>query len=151
MIYNVLNTSAESDYKGCGQAWAAIKEGTPVALRYMNDFRFDITALPAWVQAARKAYPYLDEPHFKVNTISPNTLSKIKKAAIDGGHPATGPRGGRIKASSIARSANRLLLDEEQRQFGEYRKACREQLALLGEEVVSGVCSCREFIQKPYI
>ena len=143
-VYKLSGTPAESQYHGCGKAWAAVNNGQILAIRYMGDFDFDRSQLPAWAAAALSAYGALAAPLWPVDHISSPDLGRIKKAAIAAGHPEFGPRGGQIKASKIARAARELIRNAEREQFGQYRADCRAELAKLGT-VVSGMCSCYEF------
>lgn len=145
MIYSLQNTQAQNDYHGCGKAWLAIKDNTPIALRYMGAFEFNRSELPKWCQAVLDSYCIIGELNTQIDCINAFELSKIKKSAIAAGHPAVGPRGGHIKASKIANDAQRLIDDEQHRQFSEYRLASRAELAEKGD-VVSGMCSCYEFV-----
>ena len=143
--FAISNTPSEKDYLGCGKAWAAIKNNVPVALRYMGQFSFDPSTAPAWALAVFKTYCTIHEPSFRVDYISPTDLGKIKKAAVSAGYPEFGPRGGHVKASTIAREARAMLQKLEKEQFGDYRTSSRDELRKLGD-VVSGMCSCREFV-----
>lgn len=144
-VYQIQNTPAETQYHGCGKAWAAIKDGQPVAIKYMGDFQFNPEFLPGWVNAVLKEYCTIADPSTHIEYIDSFRLGKIKKAAISAGHPATGPRGGYIKASSIAREARRIIRDAEREQFSDYQTSCRLELESLGS-VISGMCSCYEFV-----
>lgn len=151
MIYSVKASPAESQYRGCGKAWVATnKNAEIVGIRYMHDFEPDFTKLPEWVQAIREAYPTIrqwDGYYSKRYCPDAARLGKLKKLAIDNGHPATGPNGGYIKASKIVQDAKAQLSKTETDQFGQYRLKCRKELAELGE-VSSGMLSCYEFIPK---
>lgn len=141
-----LGEKAEKEYNGCGKAWAAICNKEVVAIRYMS-FAIDPSEAPAWVKAVLNAYCSICEPWCNINFISPTDLGKIKKAAINAGHPEYGPRGGHIKASVIARDALKILREIEKKQFGKFRERNKTELAKMGN-VVSGMCSSREFIAK---
>lgn len=143
--YKIESTPAENDYYGCGKAWAAIKDNKIIALRYMGQFAFDPSKAPAWVKAVYDEYCIIHERSCNISYISSTDLGKIKKAAISAGHSEFGPRGGHIKASTIASEARTILQDLEKKQFGDYRNSSREELSNLGE-VKSGMCSCGEFI-----
>lgn len=141
MVYNI--SKKLKDHKGCGKAWAAIKDGEVVALRYMGDFAPEYTNVPAWVKAANKAYSL---SNCQLKYISPTHLGRIKKAAIEAGHPEKWhPRGDHIQVSYIASRAQKKLRVAEEEEFAEYRNKCRQELVELGL-VVSGECSCYEFI-----
>ncbi len=143
--FAISNTPSEKDYLGCGKAWAAIKNNVPVALRYMGQFSFDPSKAPAWVLAVYESYCTISEPSSRIDYISPTNLGKIKKAAVSAGYPEFGPRGGHVKASTIAREARSILQKLEKEQFADYRTSSRDELRKLGD-VVSGMCSCREFV-----
>lgn len=140
IVFKLQNTNAEKDYHGSGKAWAAIKDDKVVALRYMGRFALDPSKsnIPEWVKAV------FDDCRWE-GRFAPTTLAKIKKAAVAAGHPEFGPRGGSIKPSIIAREARNIIFELEREQFGEYRNSARKELSGLGE-VVSGMCSCWEFI-----
>ena len=144
IVFKLQNTNAEKDYHGSGKAWAAIKDDKVVALRYMGRFALDPSKsnIPEWVKAVFDAAA---TGVYSLETRAPTTLVKIKKAAIAAGHPEFGPRGGSIKPSIIAREARNIIFELEREQFGEYRNSARKELSGLGE-VVSGMCSCWEFI-----
>jgi hypothetical protein len=143
--FAISNTPSEKDYVGCGKAWAAIKNNVPVALRYMGQFSFDPSTAPAWALAVYESYCTISEPSSRIDYISSRELGKIKKAAVAAGYPEFGPRGGHIKASAVAREARSILQELEKEQFAEYRASSRDELRKLGD-VVSGMCSCREFV-----
>jgi len=145
--FNIYNSPANETYKGAGHAWAAIKGGRVIALEYMGEFSFDRSQLPAWILAVLEVEPGLRDHDFKVKYIPPLILSKIRRTAIDNGHAEKGPRGGIIKPSDIAKEAQNIINVMEHEQFGEFRKTCRARLSKLGF-VVSGMCSCGEFITK---
>ena len=140
IVFKLQNTNAEKDYHGSGKAWAAIKNDKVVALRYMGRFALDPSKsnIPDWVKAV------FDDCRWE-GRFAPTTLAKSKKAAVAAGHPEFGPRGGSIKPSIIAREARNIIFELEREQFGEYRNSARKELSGLGE-VVSGMCSCWEFI-----
>jgi len=144
-IFNIKDTPAEQQYRGCGKAWAAIADGQVVAIRYMGDFQAERDRLPEWVRAVIKESSAIEQPSFCLGWLSPRTLGRIKKAAVAAGHPEFGPRGGHIKASDIAREARSIALKHESEQFELHRTRSRTELAKLGR-VVSGQCSCLEFI-----
>jgi len=152
-IYKIQGTPAESQYKGAGRAWVAInKNGEIVAIKYMHDFDPNFSRLPKWIQSIRETYPLIKEWNFDYGRRSCRDgarLGKLKKIAIANGHPETGPKGGYIKASDLAKQAKNVLKELERKQFGEYRLRCRKDLAELGE-VQSGMLSCWEFIPKFY-
>jgi hypothetical protein len=143
--FAISNTPSQKDYRGCGKAWAAIKNNVPVALRYMGQFSFDPSKAPAWVLAVYESYSTIHEPSSRIDYISSRELGKIKKAAVSAGYPEFGPRGGHIKASAVAREARSILQKLEKEQFADYRNSSREELRRLGD-VASGMCSCREFV-----
>lgn len=140
MVYNIQ--TGLKDYHGLGKAWASIKDGEVIALRYMGDFAPKYKQAPEWAKAAHRAYSILK---CEIKNISPTHLALIKKAAIAAGHPNRGTRGGNIKASYIASMAQYELEKSEKEEFAEYRNNCRQELAELGE-VLSGQCSCYQFI-----
>ena len=151
MIYSVKGSPAESQYRGCGKAWVATdKNAEIVGIRYMHDFEPDFTKLPEWVQAIRDSYLTIrqwDGNYSRRFCPDAARLGKLKKIAVANGYPASGPKGGYIKASTIVQDAKTQIVETESNQFGEYRLTCRKELAELGE-VSSGMLSCYEFIPK---
>lgn len=148
MIYQLKDKPVESQYAGSGRAWAAIKDGDVVGIRYMHEFRIDRDSaeIPDWCKPMYSLYDsYMKYTLLK--DIGNHALKQIKQHAISSGHPEKGPRGGQIKATAIAIATKELWMAEEDRQFGAYREKCRSELAELGE-VVSGMCSCYEFVAK---
>lgn len=144
-IYNLTHTPAELNYSGCGKAWLALnKNDQPLAIKYMGDFSLDYTKLPKWCRAV---FAWLYDRN--TDSLSNHELGKLKKAAIVAGHPQTGIRGGHIKASTIARNAKNIIDTEQHKQFSSYRTDCKQQLSLIGE-VISGECSCYQFIKRCY-
>jgi len=141
MVYKI--SKELKDYHGLGKAWAAIKDGEVVALRYMADFAPQHKQAPEWAKAVYRAYSI---SKCNLKNISPTHLARVKKAAISAGHPERGPRGGKIRASYIASMAQHCLAQSEKEEFAEYRYKCRQELAELGT-VMSGECSCYQFIQ----
>ena len=54
-MYDMRQQPAYSQYKGCGRAWVAIKDGQIVAVRYMNDHSYYTGSSPkALARANRK-------------------------------------------------------------------------------------------------
>ena len=128
-----------------GKAWAAINNaGELVALKHMGDFEVDTSRAPAWVLAVEQQWKSLRD--VRIEHLSPTVLSRMKKSAIAAGYPACGPRGGKIKASSIAREARSILNQMEREQFEEYRARSIKKLARYGE-VVSGTCLLGKFFR----
>ena len=143
-IYNIKNEQAVADYCGCGKAWAAIKGNEVVGLRYMSKFAFDASNAPAWVKAAISACSSIEYDRFR--SLSGVELGRIKRAAVAAGHAEFGPRGGVIKASTIAAEAKAIIEAMEKEQFGQYRAAMKAELAEMGE-VASGKLSCYQFLR----
>lgn len=145
-IYQIQGSPVESQYHGCGPAWAAIKDGQVQAIRYMDDRRATpaVDRLPNWARAVLSgdAHPVV---YRFIDAVPASVLGAAKKAAIAAGHPATGPKGGYIPARRIVGEAWALYLDASREDFGAYRLRCRAELAELGE-VVSGMLSCWEFL-----
>ena len=153
-ILPIQGSPAQDQYKGCGKAWIATnKSGEVVGIRYMHDFQADWTKLPKWIQSVRETYPFISEWNLNYSgrrsCVDGARLGKLKRVAIANGHPETGPRGGYIKASELAKQVKSAIGNLEKKQFKEYRLKCRKELAELGE-VQSGMLSCYEFVPKGY-
>lgn len=143
-VIAIKGSQAESDYKGCGKVWAAIKDGKIVALRYMSDFAFNRRNLPAWVIACldRSSYLFQDGD---ISHLGGKGMADFKAAAVDAGHPEYGVKGGHIRPSVIAREAHRILSNAQRDQFESYRAKCRADMSKLGD-VVSGMASSYELV-----
>lgn len=136
-------------YRGAGRAWAAIKNNQVAGIRYMGDWHelggvaTMESRLPEWVYAMYTQSLPMSEHDLQFT--SPKKRGELKKAAIAAGHPAQGPRGGHITATSIIREAMRIAQEAEKAAFAEWREKCRAELSELGE-VVGGMCSCHQFV-----
>ena len=133
----------DRDYRGAGKAWAAVQNGQVVALRYM-DHRPEWPDKPAWVAAIQEHATGLDERCLPVCRGN-QALAKMAAAAqacADCPRPKDGERYRPTELLTMARAA---LAAAQEVSFTVHRKRCREELARHGE-VVSGMCSCTEFI-----
>ena len=134
------------DYHGCGKAWAAIKDGQVVALRYMGDCPRDWPDKPAWIAAVEQAADGLDES-FLPTAGSSKALTAIAQAASACEDCPAPPRRERYRPAELLSMARAALAAADTANFAAYRRKCREELAKLGE-VVSGECSCFEFMAR---
>lgn len=143
-VYQIQGSHADSQYEGCGRAWAAIKDGQVVAIRYMHkcNERAAVDALPAWVKAVD---PCGLDAVYRRNRPPAAVLGRCKRAAIAAGHPETGPRGGYIPATRIVNEAMAFWRAADRADFGTYRAKVRAELETMGE-VTSGMLSCWEFL-----
>jgi hypothetical protein len=94
-IIDIRNTHAESQYSGRGRAWLAMKDGHPVAIRYMAD------------------YPFAG-------------LSDINR-------------------KRWTRSASLKLREINSERYAAWRTQCRAELAMCGDEILSGTLGSFEF------
>lgn len=131
------------EYHGCGKAWVAVKGGEVVAIRYMGEGRAPLN-LPAWVQAIRKNATGLDSSMLPT-VYGSGPLSKIAAAAAATSDCPIKPKGGRYRPTELLLMARAVILAADGAAFDAYRAKCRGELAMLGE-VVSGICSCTEFV-----
>ena len=123
-----------------GRAWAAIKNGQAVAVRYMGDW--PEPSLPAWVHAMRANG--LPRTEYELEHKSGQAIAELKKVAVDAGHHAQGPRGGNIKPTDIIRQAMRIVSEAERDAFQQWREKCRAELAEVGT-VQGGWCDIAGF------
>lgn len=142
-----INTlSAVDDYRGCGAAWAALDNHNEIiALRYMSECPTDRSNQPRWVQSIARTANGLDG--LNLPTCSGSTaLSKIGKAANSCKDCPTPPRRAAYRPSELLAMARDLIESSDLDQWTAYRAKCRDELAELGR-VVSGRCSCYQFVQ----
>jgi hypothetical protein len=147
--YKLSETVLNRDYHGCGKAWAAIKNGEVIAIRYMGDdlyIRSGCENLLAWIKAVDKNCEGLDS-HFLPTVHSSKGLSKMAQAAESAGDCPQKPRGGRYRPKELLTMARAALTAAKGAAFAKHRETARAELALLGN-VISGMCSCTEFVAK---
>jgi hypothetical protein len=96
-IIDIRNTPAESQYTGCGLAWLALKDGQPVAIRYMADF----------------------------------PLARLADI------------GRKRRTTAAGRKLRHLNADR----FSAWRAQCHAELALCGDEILSGTLGSFEFCE----
>ena len=145
-VYCLTAECLEKDYHGCGKAWAAVKNGVVVALRYMGEDHtgdWPQSAVPAWAEAVRRAAQGSDN-HGLPTSWSSRNLAALAKAAEACGDCPKPPRRTRYRPTELLTMARAVLLATESASFGVYRQRCRAGLAELGE-VISGMCSCTKF------
>ena len=96
-IIDIRNTPAEYQYSGCGRAWLALRDGQPVAIRYMADYheaRLADIGRKRWTAAAGR---------------------KLRQLNSD--------------------------------RYSAWRTQCRADLALCGDEILSGTLGSFEFCE----
>lgn len=149
-VLKISKACLDSQYRGAGKAWAAVKNGEVVAVRYMDEVPlpgFGTTPLPGWVKAVNSNAEGRDH-HWLPTAWSSKALSKMAGACEAAGDCPTKPRGGRYRPKELLTMARAALAAIRSAEFAAYRLKCRDELAELGE-VVSGMCSCTEFVLKP--
>ena len=120
-----------------GKCWAAIKGDKLTKLTSMA-VPFDYPEqLPNWVARIRDVDAFFYVRDYD-NRRSSKSWQTIRQTAVEAGHPATGPRGGQIRPAEILAEAREISREEDTRQFLEFRKKTKAELAKHGERVVSG-------------
>jgi hypothetical protein len=142
-VYLISKGVLDRDYRGCGKAWAAVKDGEIVALRYMGADRtpYDV---PAWVKAVQADCEGIDERCLP-DAWSSHGLAKLAAAAAACPDCPTPPRRARYRPKELLSMARAVLAAADETNFTDYRTRCRAELAAMGT-VVSGMCSCTEFV-----
>jgi len=132
------------DYHGAGKAWAAVRDGKVIALRYMGEHRPEIGTLPAWVREVRTHAEGLDN-HMLPTAWSSHGLSKLAQAAETAADCPRRPKGGQYRPRELLTMARAAIAAADSASFAAYRERIRKELAAMGD-VVSGMCSCTQFV-----
>lgn len=147
IVYDIPTDVAERDYHGCGKAWAAIRDGKVVAIRYMSPGRgyphedlMHMTDLRyGLMDHEREIYPahafWFDQKAQNPNRGMPYISTAAK---LSGRWPSKAEY---YRAMAREQEANQRA---GRAAFEAYRAACREDLAKMGD-VISGMCSCHQF------
>jgi hypothetical protein len=141
-LYDLTPDCLQRDYHGCGKAWAAVKDGLVIALRYM-DFAADTAKLPAWVRAVRDNAGGLDGAMLPTANSSAD-FTKLAAAAAACADRPTPPHRERYRPAELLTMARAALSANQAAGFAVYRAKCRTELAAIGT-VLSGMCSCTKF------
>jgi len=147
---------AKYGYKGCGKAWAAVKGGQIVAMIYMGQGEKYFASFPPFSckLPLRQALGIdCEEKYF--NYKSPRGKSEICKAAVKLGFISDKKTNGLTVSGSTLCNRLRKIMRAEAKQieicnkdyFENWRNFARAELAKFGE-VISGMCSCHQFIPK---
>lgn len=143
-----------------GKAFAAVKNDKVVGIRYIDDFRFDISVAPKWVQAVKKlmddmSLPTRWEQALQIKTtenvrdfevFSENDLTKIKDTAIAFGHPSFNITGDEFSALDIVQNAKNILEKLNQDSLADYKRAMIQELSTIDNTAIfSGNCSDGQF------
>jgi hypothetical protein len=139
----------ERDYHGAGKAWAAIRDGEVVALRYMGDHPIaghGDYEVPDWVRAVMQASTGLDDSFLPVCRGS-QALAALASAAQACADCPVPQRRERYRPAELLTMARAALAALDAAAFEAYRAKCRTELAELGE-VRSGVAGGHEFAAK---
>ena len=144
--YTITKECLATEYHGAGKAWAAVRDGQVVALRYMGDHPIpghgDYT-VPDWIRGILDAAEGLDD-HFLPITHSSKGLTKLASAASACDDCPVPPRRERYRPSELLTMARAALATLDSASFARYRQRCRDELAKLGD-LISGTCSCTKF------
>lgn len=145
MVYKIKPTLM--DYHGCGKAWAAIKDGEILAIRYMSRAVLDGPNIDS-LDDITKAILNVVHPLSYSNTsfISSRKLNLAYKAAVAAGMKPTGPRGGFVRRREMVNKAFQLYHAANKKDFEIYRFNCLNELLQFSNAIISGCCSCYEFI-----
>jgi hypothetical protein len=140
--YDLPEEVSKRDYHGCGKAWAAIRDGEVVAVRYMSPTVFDENqqlephAELLIVRVPMPMHDFCDHARRDVPQLGFPAVAALAKAAGLVKHLIDYTR--TYRAEDEAADAALLAA------FAAYRLACRADLAALGE-VKSGTLSCYRF------
>lgn len=155
-VFQLTSDCLTNDYHGCGKAWAAVKDGAVVALRYMSQGTYPIAnprgnwggnierGLPNWIQAIRKNAEGLDN-HTLPTAWSSRGLSKLSAAASACADCPKRPRGGSYRPRELLTMARAAIIAACAADFTSWREHARAELSQFGA-VMSGMCSCTEFV-----
>lgn len=143
LVIDLTAECLDREYHGCGKAWAAVKNGKIVALRYMGEFAADRSGLPAWIRAVCNSATGLDD-HMLPTARSSKALAAIAVAASACDDCPTPPRRARYRPAELLTMARAAIAAWDSASFGVYREKCRAELAEIGT-IVSGTCSCTQF------
>ena len=135
-------------YRGCGHAWAAVRDGEVVALRYMDHHVPDYD-VPDWVRAVMDNCNGLDRRGLPTCSGS-RTFARVGVAAYacaDCPKPPSASGRKEYRPSELVSQARDLISALESASFSRYRDRCRSELCNEGW-VVSGMASCYELIPK---
>lgn len=146
--YDIPPNVLDSDYRGCGKAWAAIADGRVVALRYMaltsEQLTVSFHALPAWTRAVEANCEGRDA-HNLPNAWSSKGLANLAAAASACEDCPAPPNGGRYRPKELLTMARAVRAVAEKSTFQAWRERARDELGAMGE-VVGGMCSCTQFV-----
>jgi len=150
------------EYRGCGRAWAAVKDDYIIALLYMTPpskpEKYGLEILPPApetpVSSLLGLYPPDAARYFNL-CFPPRAKKTAYLAAADKGFISLTTRSGAWVSGTTCCRRLRAVLNEEDRAVEEWQKKrfelwreyARKTLAKYGE-VISGMCSCWEFIGK---
>lgn len=143
LAYDLQKTPAEKNYRGCGNALAAIHGGKVIALRYVEEPLCPDNA-PAWVAAIFKNAEGNDASGLP-DAWSSKGLARLAHAASACADCPKRRNGTRYRPKEILAMARAALLTLRAHAQKEIEQCARGELSELGE-VVSGKCSCWQFV-----
>lgn len=155
-VFQLTSDCLTNDYRGCGKAWAAVKDGKVVAIRYMSQGTYPVAdprrnwggiverALPDWIKAVRNNAEGLDN-HMLPTAWSSRGLSKLSAAASACADCPKRPRGGSYRPRELLTMARAAIIAASDTDFVAWRAHARDELSQFGT-VMSGMCSCTEFV-----
>jgi len=134
----------DRDYRGDGEAWAAIDdEGEVAGIRHMDDWRYSSVGLPKWVEVVMRVSDGLDCDLLPTSTCSKNLHAIADEVAGLADCPK-GPRGGIFPPSVLVYKAREIIHAARTEAFLTHRQKCRAELSELGR-VCSGICNRGQF------
>jgi len=145
MVYYIKGTAAEGQYKGSGEAWAAIKDGRLMDIRYKDSFEFKAHIGPEWLQNVIDYCPSL--PELDIACYSSEELNKIKEIARNHGYMDRNPKASNASAYLLVSDIKNLLDQMKKEQFQIYMNCCKTELSSFGD-VLDGFCTSLKFITK---
>lgn len=147
--YDIRDSDAFLDYKGEGEAFAAIKDSGVIALQYLPTFKPSFESLPKWVLLSLEVHPQIANPITTADNVPWKLEKKIIEAATDKG-------GYRQKDTPIELTDFKKMFSEiksileketEKQRKAFYRNEKRSFRELkLGGKILLGMCSDFFFI-----
>lgn len=143
-VFHLSEDILATQYRGAGDAYAAVSGNQVVALRYYERDRLATDALPAWVSAVVDAAEGTDSKMMPT-AWSSRSLAAIAKAAsavVDCPKPA---RRDRYRPTELLSMARAVIVEARGTANRQQKAEIEAELAQLGT-VYRGMASCSEFV-----
>jgi hypothetical protein len=142
-VYMLDPDNSNLKYRGCGNAWAAVKNNEIVQIIYKENYNVLIkdVDIPEWVKAIHEQCRIRADTN--AHDLSTKELKKVKDTAIENGFKILRKT---TRCIDIVRQAARILRDENDKAFAKHRADSIENLKRDGDKILSGICSCWQFI-----